>query len=399
MTVWAFLDESGDPDIDVEKKGTTTHFALAAVVAEEANLDELRAKIEGLREKHFQRGPMKSKTVGNNLKRRLEILGDLDATGYRTLGLVVDKRRLDRESGLRFRASFMKFISRFMYTKLSRAYPSLHARADEHGTPAFMEGYKRYLHEHCKQLSLTDTGPVVELVEDKSEVLVQAADLVAGSLRVAYSDETSEEAGRAILATLRRASLGLQEWPAVVRTAAALRPANEGEGVDEIVRVAGERTAYAFLAEVAEKDDDVSRMQVEVLQELIGAARFEESGCISRDALAERLRERGYADCTSEYLRRNLIPPMRDREVLIVSSAKGYSIASSLADFDAHLERMEEVVRPILRRVQTMQALLKLASVGKLDLMEQERFRYLRGLLEAHDQHALTSAHPGTEGS
>lgn len=396
MTTWAFLDESGDPNLDVEK-GATTHYAVGAVVVEEADLDALRAKVEAVRKHHFQTGPMKSSALRKNPARRLDVLRALDETGYRMLGLVVDKRRLDKESGLKFRASFKKFIDRFMYTKLFRAFPELHVRADRHGRPSFMESFERYLKRDWKQLDLLARPPEIQFVGDESEVLVQAADVVAGSLRVAYEDETSLDDAREILSHFHRASLGIQEWPAAPRSAAALAPVDDPSDFDDIVRRAAEGSAYAFLQASKDEDDPVSLMQVELLQELVRASRFDEEPRIRRDALVAWLHDRGYRDCKSEFVRRQLIGPMRDREVLIVSSAKGYRLASSVGDIDAHLALMESVVGPILGRVAIMQTLLKRVSIGKLDLMAFERFGYLRGLLEAHAQYALTNRASGED--
>lgn len=396
MTVWAFLDESGDTNLGVEK-GATTHYAVGAIVVQEAGLDELRAKVEAVREKHFRTGPMKSSGVGTNLKRRLTILRELDETGYHMLGLVVDKRRLDRESGLKFRPSFMKFINRFMYTKLFRAYPKLRVRADHHGRPQFEESYEHYLNEHWKQAELFDTRPEIRFVDDKSEVLVQAADLVAGSLRIAYSEGTSLDDARAILSSLRRASFGIQDWPAVPRTAAAMPDPADTVHLDEIVRLVAERSARAFLKSVEENEDELSLMQVELLQELLHASQFAEEQWISGAALAARLQERGYADCTREYVRRSLIAPMRDDKVLIVSSDRGYSLASSVEDVEKYLTRMVDEVSPILKRVETMQVLLKRESFGKVDFMEHGRFRYLQSLVEAHGQFGLADQASGED--
>lgn len=389
MTVWAFLDESGDTNIGVEK-GATTHYAVGAVVVEEPDLDELRAKVDEVRRKYFQSGAMKSSSLAKNPARRLNILRALDETGYRMLGVVVDKRRIDKESGLKYRRSFKKFIDGFMYRKLFRAYPKLRIRADQHGGPRFMESYHRYLTEDQRQLAMHFTPVEIISVDDKSEVLVQAADMVAGSLRIAYGDDTSFEQGREIMSFFHRASFGIEEWPAAPRTVAALAPVDDPSDLDDIVRRAAERSAYAFLKEAGDKDDAVSQMQVEVVQELMYASRFAEEQWVSGAALATRLQERGYAECTREYVRRSLIAPLRDSKVIIASSGRGYSLASSVEDMEKYLTRMVDEVSPILKRVETMQVLLKRESFGKVDFMEHDGFRYLQRLVEAHGQFGLT---------
>jgi len=64
VKVWAFLDESGDPNLDVEA-GATTHFVAAAVIVPEAHLEKLRTDIEAVRVRHFQTGKIKSSSVAS----------------------------------------------------------------------------------------------------------------------------------------------------------------------------------------------------------------------------------------------------------------------------------------------------------------------------------------------
>ena len=71
---YAFVDESGNTDLDVTKNGVSKHFVLAAIVVPEERLESLIGEVVKLRDFYFQSGEMKSSGVGNNRQRRAKIL-------------------------------------------------------------------------------------------------------------------------------------------------------------------------------------------------------------------------------------------------------------------------------------------------------------------------------------
>ena len=79
-----FIDESGDPYLETEKKGVSDFFVLSAVIVESGQLGDAEARAREVIRKHFQTGEMRSASVGSNVGRRERILKDImrDVASY-----------------------------------------------------------------------------------------------------------------------------------------------------------------------------------------------------------------------------------------------------------------------------------------------------------------------------
>ena len=89
---WAFIDESGNENLNTDSEGVSHTFIITAVIVEDAGLDILRASIESIRSAHFQSGEMKSSSIGNDHLRRKRLLEDISKTKLSYLSLIIDKR-------------------------------------------------------------------------------------------------------------------------------------------------------------------------------------------------------------------------------------------------------------------------------------------------------------------
>ncbi|WP_234452928.1 DUF3800 domain-containing protein [Pseudomonas sp. SW-3] len=75
---YAFVDESGNSDLDTSKSGSSGFFIVCSTLVAEKDLDAAYAQAEAIRKLHFQKGEIKS----SNLKpkdsdRRARILSEL----------------------------------------------------------------------------------------------------------------------------------------------------------------------------------------------------------------------------------------------------------------------------------------------------------------------------------
>ena len=105
--ILAFVDASGNTDLDTEKEGATAFFILTAVLVPGDCAQKLRAEADGVRARHFGRGEMKSSLVRGDDKRRYKVIADIADLDFQFITLIVDKRRLSHESGLAHKGSFI----------------------------------------------------------------------------------------------------------------------------------------------------------------------------------------------------------------------------------------------------------------------------------------------------
>lgn len=107
-SIFAFIDESGNHDLNVEKNGTTDYFLVAAIILNESDIDKVTIEAENIRTRHFQTGEIKSNGIKNNdqHQRRIRILSDILTLDFKFYALAVRKSDVFKDSGLQYKQTF-----------------------------------------------------------------------------------------------------------------------------------------------------------------------------------------------------------------------------------------------------------------------------------------------------
>jgi hypothetical protein len=393
--MWAFIDEYGNANLDTEKKDVSHFFIVAAVLAPEEDLRDLREGVEAVRKRFFQTGEMKSKSLGSNRQRWVTLLEELSELPFRFYGLAVDKNRLDPSSGYQWKGSFYKNLCGHAYGKLLRAHRELQVRADEYGRSEFMRSFAAYItREHQQSLFQKD---YFAFVNGADEVLVQLADIIAGLLARVYDPSKRLPRAEELLGVLHKKCLLLDEWPPRYRMVAGAAEPASASAPDDRIAVHSMEKAEQYVVEHGESSDEEQRARVAVLERLLFERRFGDgSKAVATGALLDNLRARGIAEKGETWLRRAVIAPLRDREVLITSSALGYKLPMSKADMVAFVRHAESVCVPMLNRVRTACGIVKLATNGDVDVLAEPGVRAVGVLTEALDKdaHAVDPEEP-----
>jgi hypothetical protein len=85
---------------------------------------------------------------------------------------------------------------------------------------------------------------------------------------------------------------------------------------------------------------------------------------------------------SSEFQVRKIIALLRDNGVIVASSSKGYKIPSSIQDVMDFVDRYDSIVGPMVKRVRAAREDLLLLTDRELDILEGDRFDYLRRAAE-----------------
>lgn len=210
---YAFCDEFGAFGFSFEKPNVSTHFIITAIIVNDSDMPALRDSVEAVRKKHFQTGEMKSSHLKNNHTRIRKLLDDLMPLPFNIYYLVVDKRKIYEQSGLRIKTSFYKFLNQMAYNALQKSFQKLTIVADETGSNEFMQSFSEYIKDHNPALSLFDE---FNFRFNKSEhgVLVQLADIMSGCLAFCYDENKRSKAeGSNYKTYLDKKIIGIQEFP------------------------------------------------------------------------------------------------------------------------------------------------------------------------------------------
>ena len=143
------------------------------------------------------------------------------------------------------------------------------------------------------------------------------------------------------------------------------------------------RAAAQFLSDFSEAEDLETRMQHAFLSYRLFRAQFPgEEEFMSTQELIDHLISLGFEDIDKHYLRSNVVSRLRDRGVLIASSARGYKIPTSYSDVIGFAELVDGIVSPLLHRLRRANDMLSLGSAGAINFLGDERFRKLRQIIE-----------------
>jgi hypothetical protein len=378
---WAFIDEYGNPNLEVETPGVSKFYIVVAVVLQEPALAAVREALDAVRKDHFQDGQLKSKTLGSKRGRWVSLLAALSSVDYRFYGLVVDKRAIIRASCLQWQRSFYKNLCGRAYGKLMRHFPSLHVRADRYGDEEFKESFAKYINENHRP-TLFERG-TFEYVPAKDDVLVQLADVMCGLLARCFDPDRLMSAPEQLLRHVAPKLLLLEEWPPKHRVTSGDTDFAQGQSANGILAAHSVRTAEEFLVKHADPFDEVLRCQVAVAERLLFERRFgDQDNHVSTGALLENLRDRGLNPKGEAWFRLNVIAPLRDSGVIITSSQTGYKLPTGPADLATYAQHAETVCVPMLNRVAALSSSVRLATQGQIDVLADPRFTVVRELIE-----------------
>jgi hypothetical protein len=377
--VCAFADASGNTDLETDKPGATRFFVLTAVVVRGDRCDALRRAADGIRARYFGPGEMKSSSVGSDDKRRYKIIAELAELDFKFVTLIVDKARLSRDSGLAYKGSFIKFLHDVLFGRLYEAHPDLKLTADEHGSPAFMASFEKYVRD--RRPADLFRRPGFAFAPSHSEPLLQIADMISGTVLRLHESESPATVAEPLRALLRLRGAAFIEWPPAIRTVAPLAGASEH---DAAVRAFCLSLVTEFITKHVDGADDEVAAQVATLRFLLFHFNaVSEAEFVSTARLRSALEDVGLNPPSEQAMRARVIARLRDHGVIVASSSRGYKIPASVADLIAFVERTDRTVYPMVHRLQRARERISVLTGGELDILRDDRFEYLRTILDA----------------
>ncbi|WP_437763730.1 DUF3800 domain-containing protein [Sorangium sp. So ce281] len=387
LGVHAFADEYGDTNLATEKSGVTDFFIITAILVDDHSVDALRSHVDEVRRSKFGNGEMKSSSIGSDDARRIKVLEAATALPYKSYSLAVDKRELDRESGLAYKRSFFKHLNKRLYERIYRIFDNVTTIADEHGTEAFMEGFKRYVDRELPPNLFSRRR--FEFRSSHSEPFLQLADVISGSIARGVDPKKKSPNSKEILDLVAKRSIGIEFWPPmwVTEPEQILNDPSQSKH-DKLVERHCLRQAKLFLQKIGGTSElsEALQAQAEILQFLLFNIQFvSDSDFVATGAIADRINSSIGLTVTHQQIR-YYVACLRDADVIVASSPKGYKIPVSVADMASFVAHANTIIPPMLKRLARARSELRLASLGELDILRNEHFEILRQLLEAVDK-------------
>lgn len=375
-----YIDEFGDKSIHFEKEGVTTFFIVSAIIIDEDSIEQIREKFKKIASNYTQAPEIKSNSKAfREIDKRISFLKDISTLDFRVYSVVVDKRKIFEDSGLKFRNSFFKYVNGLLDRELYDYYPYLKLVADNHGTDKFMEGFIKYVDTNHNQTELF-RGPEFQFSDSRSEPLIQLADFITGSIAKCYEPGKIELRSNEIPRILNRHILHLREWPE--NPPKLLREIeNKDENYDQ------QLVDFIFFrineyVNVNQESTDIEiKNQMICLNYLIYRFKLDPFEYIYSDEIIERIKVRDI-NFNKRVFSRTIIGNLRNNKILILSSQNGYKIPSCKGDLVRFFNNYSSQILPMIETLRKTNIIIKNATSGNINLLEENNYEILKEITE-----------------
>jgi hypothetical protein len=188
-----FIDESGDPGFKISK-GSSLHFVVALVIFdEELFAEETALKIKKLRKKLNKSDQFEFKFNKCGQKIRKAFLHEIESCHFRIRAIVFNKEKIYSSFLRTSKESYYNFALRQVLEHNNKTINNAKLRLDGRGEKEFRKQLTSYLRKHLNY----KTKKVMHNLrfrDSKKDVLIQLADMVAGSIRRYYDQKTQDYA-------------------------------------------------------------------------------------------------------------------------------------------------------------------------------------------------------------
>lgn len=366
---FVYIDESGSTIIP--KGSGDDYYVITAISILQHELKDFQSAARKIVTKHAGTGELKSKTIGSNIERRKQILAEIKESQFSHYSLVIDKQRIWKESGLKYRPSFYKYLHKIFYARINRSLLNIEVITDSYGSNEFMNNFIKYINSKG---SLFDR---VSFVASHDEPLLQISDIIAGSIRRIYSGDDSKD----LLNFLDYPLAPIEEWPPADKKYYDFIEESPYKEYDALIRKIALNSARKFIQENADSSDIEIIQIVETIRYLLTKFYEDPNEYVFRDEIIDYLRTRDI-EISDRVLSTNVLAKARDEGILITGTEKGIKIPFDSSDLFNWVNRINSQVVPYLNRLQQARNDFLLASQNDYDIVQEnlfpELFRYLQ---------------------
>lgn len=369
---YVFVDEAGGTELDTTSE-TLDFYVICGILVSQEHIDGVRLAASNIIRTHAGKGELKSSRIGSNTERRQRILYDIAGSNLSFYSLAVNKSAIYRDSGLRWRPSFYKFLHQMFYSRIKGAFMGIHVLADQYGSSEFMSGFQKYVSKHSSlfdQFHFQASGDVP---------LLQIADVIAGTIRRVFLNQDPID----LLKTLGYPSVPIEEWPPM-STAMATGPAVDADQFDQLILQASLDAARNFVESQLQSDNGDKKLQAEVVRYLLSRLDQDPDEYVYRSEIVNHVRSNLGIVLSEQTLSQKVFAAARDEGVIISSTENGVKIPSNVRDVRAWIDRVSSQVVPYLHRIEAVRTAILMRSHNKYDIVDSGLYPALASYLTHH---------------
>jgi hypothetical protein len=356
----AYIDEYGNTDISIHKDGVTEYYILTAILIENDKEYIVTKRLDEISTKYFSNGEIKSSNIGKNHDRRFKILDEVIKLDFFAISLVVKKELLYGE-GFQYKKVFVKFINGLLYTMLVENYKDINIYHDEYGRDSFMMEFEKYINNKVSEDLFSELG--THFIKSNNNRIIQLADFISGTLAKAF--DTSDVESRNYYSKISQLKIHVEEWPREIYKQVIIpEEGNENQLIEKV----SINTVIDYIEKYRNSNDHDIKLQVSFLKYLFNTFMY-----ISKYKYVYTFELRKYLEYFSNnisnyQIRHNIVAPLRDYGIPIVSTKQGYKIPCCKDDITKFISLGRSIINPMLHRIKSIKDKYYLSTYGKIDL-------------------------------
>lgn len=364
--IHAYIDESGDPHFN---ESSSKNIVYSCIIIDSQNVDDISEKLKAIQKKHGLNEFKSSKISSED--RRYDILSELSYVDFKHLYLWIDKEKVIGD-WKKYPKSFYKFTQKLLHRQLHRLFNNVNVTVDKFGTEEYQQSFKKYIEKEI-QTNLFESN--FEIGSAKDSILIQVADFYGGTRRKLI--ENDFERFERFQSILQNQNLYNFRWPDHYENLFLDDISNE---IDKNVAEICVECAEKYLQ--FNKDDIDCKAKVLTVEYLLMNAKYiKPYDYIYTDELISWLSNNKIKFSEEEY-RAKVIAELRDEDVVIGSSRKGYKIPLKMNEILDHINLNANMYMAIMKRTKNLIEIFKAKSFGKIDLLNEDAFRIHKKLFD-----------------
>jgi hypothetical protein len=376
-----FIDESGTNELDSTKHDVSNLYICVAVMVNSCDLDRLSDGINNIKNKFCSGGEIKSSNIGSNHKRRLKILQEIELLPFRYYAQIINKERIYKDSGLKYKKSFYKVMHRKLYEMIPCKGNSIKVIIDEYGSEDFKEEFKKYL--DIRGIPNLYAKFDHDFARSNECHGIQLADFIAGTLLYCFDSKKKSDYSLSYREKLTSKEIAIDCWPPIRNETNACGSSNKW---DSMIWDHAIEKCIEFIETNESADIDDCKMQRCTLERLLFARKYEsiDNQNIYSEELIEFLVKSGFEKLSDRDFKSKIITALRNHGIIITGSNKGYTIALTYEEIKEYLKHNKGIILPMIRKIKKAQEEIKKATNNNLDiLLEDSKFKILDKLSSA----------------
>jgi hypothetical protein len=379
-----FVDEYGTNSLNTTGATTPNLFIMVAIYVKDSDLINIGNALNNLSNQLCNGSEIRSNRIGSNHTRRKRFLNQICEFDFKYRALIVNKKSIDKKSGLKFKKTFYKFVAKIFYTETSNAGIPVSIYADEIGSKEYMGSFESYF--ETQGLPDLFTRYSFCFIDSKENRLIQLADFIAGTLGYCF-DETKKSNGSVNYRNLlKQKEINIQTWPLIKSTSSAREEFYDN---DQYIQALLTNRAIEFIKSYSKNESSaLEKCQALVVESLLFSRYFEDAGLndIYADELIRKIQNEGYFSLTKQQLASQIIGPIRDYGIILVGSHRGYRLAFSINDICEYLDHDARIIEPMLSRISRAKA-----SLNGENIFVDSTHLGLKNLVETYEQNRIDS--------